>query len=123
MYNFIVSNGKTSQYEEGNFTEMKTDSLSSSRNVSNQLKKKVIKKKMLKKKIALSTKTDFKESNKFESTPCSLSLQNEENLLQVIDDPEVDNFKKILAFQSINANTVNKIKPILKKEWLIGISN
>jgi hypothetical protein len=122
-----VSNGKTSQYDDGNFTETKTESLSSSRNAnsSNHLKKKVIKKKMIKKKIALSTKTDLqiRESNKFESTPCSLSLQNGENLLLAIEDPEVDNFKKILAFQSINANTVNKIKPILKKEWLIGISN
>ena len=108
MYNFIVSNENISLTETANITELKSDTLSNK-----NIKKKIIKKKIIKKKL---------NSQKEIVTSTIDSSQNIISNVN-IDDPEVDNFKKTLAFQSINANTVNKIKPVLKREWLLAITN
>lgn len=117
MYNFIVSDENISHvndvcFSNHNIPYKKTDSINCSNK--NSIKKKAPKKKSIKKKLL-----PMSSPNSFD---CDIPPINTRNNF-MIDDPEVDSFKKILAFESINANTINKIKPKIKKDWLSAITN
>jgi len=79
-----------------------------------------MKKKIIKKKSTFKTETNSSVLYDFNPTSKIEYQQLNENFN--IEDPAVENFKKILAFQSINANNVNKIKPKLKNEWQSAIT-
>jgi hypothetical protein len=95
--------------------QLKQETFLNKNSTSGQLKKKLIKKKVIKKKSISQTQSNSNELYHFDSTKNTEPQQINENF--TIEDPAVDSFKKILAFQSINAKNVNKIKPKLKKEW------